>query len=84
MYYQDPDFEIADRVADLAGRRGVSPAQIALAWMLHKPGVTSPIIGASKMQHLEEAVAALEIRLSEAEMLFLEERYQPHPILGHS
>ena len=84
MYYQDPDFEIADRVANLAGRRGVSPAQIALAWMLHKPGVTSPIIGASKMPHLEEAVAALEIQLSEEEMKFLEERYQPHPVLGHS
>jgi aryl-alcohol dehydrogenase-like predicted oxidoreductase len=84
MYYQETDFEIADRAAELAGRRGVSPAQIALAWMLHKPGVTSPIIGASKMSHLEEAVAALEIRLSEAEMRFLEERYQPHPVLGHS
>jgi aryl-alcohol dehydrogenase (NADP+) len=84
MYYQETDFEIAGRAAELAGQRGVSPAQIALAWMLHKPGVTSPIIGASKMQHLEEAVAALEIRLSEEEMRFLEERYQPHPVLGHS
>ena len=84
MYYQETDFEIAGRAAELAGRRGVTPAQIALAWMLHKPGVTSPIIGASKMQHLEESVAALEIRLSEEEMRFLEERYQPHPVLGHS
>jgi 1-deoxyxylulose-5-phosphate synthase len=84
MYYQEADFEIAGRAAELAGRRGVSPAQIALAWLLHKPGVTSPIIGASKMQHLEEAAAALEIRLSDEEMKFLEERYQPHPVLGHS
>jgi aryl-alcohol dehydrogenase (NADP+) len=84
MYYQEADFEIAGRAAELAERRGVSPAQIALAWLLHKPGVTSPIIGASKMQHLEEAVAAMEIRLSEEEMKFLEERYQPHPVLGHS
>jgi aryl-alcohol dehydrogenase-like predicted oxidoreductase len=84
MYYQEADFEIAGRVAELAGRRGVSPAQIALAWLLHKPGVTSPIIGASKIQHLEEAAAALEIRLSDEEMKFLEERYQPHPVLGHS
>jgi aryl-alcohol dehydrogenase (NADP+) len=84
MYYQETDFEIAGRVANLAERRGVSPAQVALTWLLHKPGVTSPIVGASKMQHLEEAVAALEIRLSEEEINFLEERYQPHPILGHS
>jgi aryl-alcohol dehydrogenase-like predicted oxidoreductase len=84
MYYQEADFEIAGRAVELAGRRGVSPAQIALAWLLHKPGVTSPIIGASKIQHLEEAAAALEIRLSDEEMKFLEERYQPHPVLGHS
>jgi aryl-alcohol dehydrogenase (NADP+) len=84
LYYQETDFEIAGRVAELAGRRGVSPAQIALAWLLHKPGVTSPIVGASKMRHLEEAVAALEIQLSEDEVKFLEERYQPHPVLGHS
>lgn len=84
MYFKEADFEIAGRAAELAGQRGVSPAQIALAWLLHKPGVTSPIIGASKMHHLEEAVAALEIRLSEGEMKYLEERYQPHPVLGHS
>jgi aryl-alcohol dehydrogenase (NADP+) len=84
MYYQETDFEIAGRAADLAAQRGVSPAQVALAWLLHKPGVTSPIIGASQVKHLEEAVAALEIHLSEAEIQFLEERYQPHPVLGHS
>jgi aryl-alcohol dehydrogenase (NADP+) len=84
MYFKDADFEIAGRAAELAGQRGATPAQIALAWLLHKPGVTSPIIGASKMHHLEEAVAALEIRLSEDEMKYLEERYQPHPVLGHS
>jgi aryl-alcohol dehydrogenase-like predicted oxidoreductase len=83
-FYQEAEFEIAGRAVELAGRRGVSPAQIALAWLLHKPGVTSPIIGASKIQHLEEAAAALEIRLSDEEMKFLEERYQPHPVLGHS
>jgi aryl-alcohol dehydrogenase (NADP+) len=84
MYYQEADFEIAGRVAELAQRREVSPAQIALAWLLHQPGVTCPIIGASKMHHLEEAVAALEIRLSAEDLTFLEERYQPHPVLGHS
>lgn len=84
LYYRETDFEIVDRVLELAQRRGVTPAQIALAWMLHKPGVTGPIIGASKMRHLEEAVEAVEIDLSEEEMTYLEERYQPHPILGHS
>jgi 1-deoxyxylulose-5-phosphate synthase len=84
MYYQEADFEIAGRVADLAGQRSVSPAQIALAWLLHQPAVTSPIVGASKMQHLEEAIAALEIHLSAEELKFLEERYQPHLVLGHS
>lgn len=83
MYYQDTDFETLDRVMELAKGRGVSPAQIALAWMLHKPGITSPIIGASKMYQLEEAVAALDIRLSAEDMAYLEASYQPHPILGH-
>jgi aryl-alcohol dehydrogenase (NADP+) len=83
MYYQDNDFETLDRVIELAKARGCSPAQIALAWMLHKPGVTSPIIGASKMPHLEEAVAALDIKLSSEDMEYLEVPYQPHPILGH-
>jgi aryl-alcohol dehydrogenase-like predicted oxidoreductase len=84
MYYQDNDFDTLDRTVELAGRRGVAPAQIALAWMLHKPGITSPIVGASKMPHLEQAIAALDIQLSTDEMEFLEAPYQPHPILGHS
>ena len=84
MYYAPGDFTIAERAADLARRRGVSPAQIALAWLLAKPGVTAPIVGASKPHHLEEAVAALDLALLPDEMAFLEERYQPHAILGHS
>jgi aryl-alcohol dehydrogenase (NADP+) len=84
MYYQDTDFKIVDRVTEPARRRGVRSAQIALAWLLHQPGVTAPIIGASKMPHLEDAVAALEIQLSKEECAFLEEPYQPHPVLGHS
>lgn len=83
MYYQDNDFETLGRVTELAKARGCAPAQIALAWMLHKPGITSPIIGASKMPHLEEAVAALDIKLSSEDMEYLEGPYQPHPILGH-
>ncbi|AFY31763.1 aldo/keto reductase [Calothrix sp. PCC 7507] len=83
LYYQDSDFQIVDRVVELAQKRGVKPTQIALAWLLHQPGVTSPIIGASKIEHLKEAVEALEIQLAAEELKYLEELYQPHPILGH-
>jgi aryl-alcohol dehydrogenase (NADP+) len=84
LYYQESDFAVADRVAAVAGARGVRPAQIALAWLLHKPAVAAPIVGASKMPQLEESVAALEIRLSDEEIASLEEPYRPHPVLGHS
>jgi len=84
MYYQEPDFDVLDRAIELGQRHGVSSAQIALAWMLHKPGITSPIIGASKMRHLEEAIAAIDIQLSNEEIAYLEEPYQPHPVLGHT
>ena len=84
MYYQENDFDTLDRVLDLAKRKDVAPAQLALAWMLHRPGITSPIIGASKMPHLDEAIAALDIDLSGEEMEFLEAPYQTHPVLGHS
>jgi 1-deoxyxylulose-5-phosphate synthase len=84
MYFQETDFEVVERVVEIAGQRGVSPAQVALAWSLQQPGITAPIIGASKMNHLEEAVAALEIELSGEEIARLEEPYQPHRVLGHS
>ncbi|MBC8497004.1 MAG: aldo/keto reductase [Anaerolineales bacterium] len=84
MYFQDTDFDVLDRAIELAEKRGVTSAQIALAWMLHKPGVTAPIIGASKMRHLEELVAAADIQLSAEEIAYLEEPYQPHPVLGHT
>jgi 1-deoxyxylulose-5-phosphate synthase len=83
-YYGESDFAIADRAAELAKRRSVTPAQVALAWLLAKPGVTSPIVGASKLPQLDEAVAASELRLDAGEMAFLEEHYQPHRIIGHS
>lgn len=83
LYYQESDFEVVDRVVQLAQEREVSPAQIALVWLLHQPGVTAPIIGASKMHHLEDALAALKIELTQAECQRLEEPYQPHPVLGH-
>jgi aryl-alcohol dehydrogenase (NADP+) len=84
MYYQESDFAIVERVAQVAEKLAARPAQVALAWMLNKPGVVAPIIGATKMQHLEDAIAALEISLEPEAMSFLEERYQPHPVLGHS
>ncbi|MFN8489898.1 MAG: aldo/keto reductase [Caldilineaceae bacterium] len=84
LYYQDNDFATLDRTQALAKQRGVSSAQIALAWMLHKPGVTAPIIGASKMYQLEEAIAGLAIQFSSEEIKALEEPYRPHPVLGHS
>ena len=84
MYYQDSDFCVVDRVTEIARKRGVSNAQIALAWVLSQPGITSPIVGARKTEHLEDAVAAVELKLDENELKALQELYQPHPVLGHS
>ena len=84
MYGRDDDFTVADRVSAVAQARGVPPAQVALAWMLSKPVITAPIIGATKMNHLEDAVAALAVKLSADEVRQLEELYQPHPVLGYS
>jgi 1-deoxyxylulose-5-phosphate synthase len=83
LYTREADDRVVDAVQDLAKERRVPPAQIALAWLLHKPGVTAPIIGASKPNHLEDAVAALSIKLSKAEIERLEAVYVPHPVLGH-
>jgi aryl-alcohol dehydrogenase (NADP+) len=68
----------------LAKKRGVSNAQIALAWMLHKPGITAPIIGATKAHHLDDAIKSLQVKLDTEEIAALEEPYQPHPVLGIS
>jgi aryl-alcohol dehydrogenase-like predicted oxidoreductase len=84
MYYTDADFTIADRVADVARRRGVKPTQVALAWLLSKREVSAPIVGASKLVHLDDAVGALAVKLDADEIRILEEPYQPHGILGHS
>jgi len=84
LYYQDADFQVVDRITDVARTRGVSNAQIALAWILSKPYVTAPIIGASKMAHLEDSLAALSIKLTDEEIRKLEEAYIPHRVLGHS
>ena len=84
MYFRENDFTIIERVQEIAKNHGVTNAQIALAWMLSKSHITAPIIGASKMAHLNQAIAALEIELTEDEISSLEEAYQPHPVLGHS
>jgi aryl-alcohol dehydrogenase (NADP+) len=83
LYYSDADFAIADRVVELAARRGVKATQIALAWLLAQPGVTAPIVGASKLPQLDDHVDALSVRLAPDELTFLEERYEPHWVLGH-
>lgn len=84
MYYQEEDFIIVDRVAQIANQFGKSMPQVALAWMLSKPYITAPIVGASKLPHLEQAVEALSIRLSAEQIRALEEPYRPHRVLGHS
>lgn len=83
MYYQDSDFSVLARLGEIAKRRGASNAQIALAWMLQQPGVTAPIVGATKHHHLDELVRALDISLDENELASLMEAYRPHPVLGH-
>jgi 1-deoxyxylulose-5-phosphate synthase len=83
LYGAPEDFDVIDRVAELATERGVPPAQVALAWLLNKPGVTAPIVGATKLSHLEDALAAERLTLSSDEIARLEEPYRPHRVLGH-
>ncbi|HEV3331262.1 MAG TPA: aldo/keto reductase [Bryobacteraceae bacterium] len=84
MYYRDDDFAVADAVAGVAQRRGVTPAQVACAWVLQAPGITSPIIGATKPKHLKELIAAVDLKLNPDEIAEVEKPYKPHPILGHA
>jgi aryl-alcohol dehydrogenase (NADP+) len=84
LYFREEDFVIAERAAEVAKAHNATGSQIALAWMLHKPYITAPIIGSSKLEHLDQAIAAMDIKLSEDEIKRLEELYQPHPVLGHS
>ena len=84
LYFREEDFVVAERVQEVAKKRGVTGPQIALAWLLNKPHITAPIVGATKLEHLDQSIAALEIKLSEEEITALEEAYQPHPVLGHT
>jgi aryl-alcohol dehydrogenase (NADP+) len=84
MYYQDSDFDTVDRVTEIAKARDVPNAQVALAWLMQQPGVTAPIVGASKSGHLADAVAAVSLKLSDDERKALAKHYQPHRVLGHT
>jgi 1-deoxyxylulose-5-phosphate synthase len=84
LYTPEADFAVVDRAAEVAAARGLPPAQIALAWLLHKPGVTAPIVGATKLEHLDDAVVAEQLTLDADEIARLEEPYIPHAISGHS
>jgi aryl-alcohol dehydrogenase-like predicted oxidoreductase len=83
LYTPDVDFAVVDRVGEVAREKGVSNAQVALAWLLQRPGVTAPIVGATKIEHLEDALAATELELDSGEIERLEEPYVPHAVSGH-
>ncbi|MBZ5640970.1 MAG: aldo/keto reductase [Acidobacteriia bacterium] len=84
LYYSPGDFRIVERARALADRRGATPARIALAWLLRKPGVAAPIVGVTRLEQLDDLAAALDLELDDEEMRQLEETYEPHRILGHS
>jgi len=83
MYFREYDFEVLSAVEQIAKERSVTPSQIACAWILQAPGVSAPIIGATKLAHLKEAIAAVDVKLTADEVAALEKPYRPHPILGH-
>lgn len=83
MYFQEDDFAVVDAVSAIAKARGVPNAQVALAWLLAQDGVTAPIVGATKLAHLEDAASALDIVLSSDELAALAAPYRPHPVLGN-
>jgi aryl-alcohol dehydrogenase (NADP+) len=83
LYFRDADFKVVDAVETIAKDRGLSNMQVALSWVLKNPAITAPIVGASKLNHLEEAVAALDVKLSDDEAKALEAPYQPKPVLDH-
>ena len=80
----DADRKVVEAVAAVAAARGVPRAQVALAWVLQKPGITSPIVGATKLEHLDDAVAAMSLQLSPEEIAALEAPYVPHAVVGHA
>ncbi len=83
-YFRDNDFQVLEVIKEIAQEKDVTPAQVSLSWILHKPGITSPIVGVTKMEHLEQAIDAIEMKLTHDELKRIEEAYLPHPIIGHS
>lgn len=81
--YDESDWAVVERVLEVAERRGAAPATVALAWLLHQEDVTAPIIGATRLEHLDDAVAAVHLELDDDERARLEEPYIPHPVRGH-
>ena len=84
FYYRDGDFAVVERLGEIAAQRGLTNASVALAWLLHKPVVTGPLVGVETVEQLDEAVKSLDVTLSPDEIKALEEPYRPHPVLGHS
>jgi aryl-alcohol dehydrogenase-like predicted oxidoreductase len=83
LYYSEADYDIADRVVQVARQKAVLPIQVALAWVVQQPGISAPIVGASRLEQLDQLIDGLSVKLSEDEKRFLEEKYVPHPVLGH-
>ena len=83
FYYRDGDFAVVERLGEIAAQRGLTNASVALAWLLHKPVVTGPLVGVETVEQLDEAVKSLDVTLSPDEIKALEEPYRPHPVLGH-
>jgi len=83
LYYTEADYQIADRVVEVAAKRGVLPIQVALAWVIQQPGISAPIVGASKLEQLDQLIDGLSMTLVPDEMQYLEEKYLPHRVLGH-
>jgi aryl-alcohol dehydrogenase (NADP+) len=83
LYYADADYDVADAVVEVAGRKGVPPIQVALAWVVSRPGITAPIVGATRLEQLDQLIDALAVRLTDEEVAYLEGRYVPHKVLGH-
>ena len=83
LYYSEADYDIADRVVQVAREKDVLPIQVALAWVVQQPGISAPIVGASRLEQLDQLIDGLSVTLSEDEKRFLEEKYVPHPVLGH-
>ena len=84
LYYREADFKVVDAVSEIAKARGLSNMQVALAWVLKNPAIAAPIVGASKLNHLDDAVSALDVKLADDEVKALEANYQPKPVLDHA